>query len=65
MLPNRVSNPGPLTYESGATRIDAEDRSTRTQRFGHTFLVIIVSLYALREIKNYHDHAEFQTQSLG
>ena len=34
MLPDRVSNPGPLTYESGALPIalrgPAEDKRTRT-----------------------------------
>ena len=34
MLPDRVSNPGPLTYESGAYRLHYAARLTIVTRYG-------------------------------
>ena len=38
MLPDRVSNPGPLTYESGALPIALRDPATVMEKINQLFL---------------------------
>ena len=43
MLPDRVSNPGPLTYESGALPIALRGPATRTSLHQHYDLIFAVN----------------------
>ena len=39
MLPDRVSNPGPLTYESGALPIALRGPAVKTDRIGFSLIL--------------------------
>ena len=47
MLPDRVSNPGPLTYESGALPIALRGPAPNTKK--HFNIVCLILLFSIRK----------------
>ena len=45
MLPDRVSNPGPLTYESGTLQVMGQRQTFKSAMSRHNKLLLIVSSY--------------------
>ena len=53
MLPDRVSNPGPLTYESGALPIALRGPAVKIIKYHLSFLLFMTLDVALRPFTNF------------